>query len=114
MKTKMLTISFVMMFVGISALFAQNLKTEKVKVSGNCEMCKARIEKAAASVDGVSKASWSDETKLLAVTYDPAKTDVKKISAAIAKAGHDTEAVKADNKDYKSLPKCCQYERKKI
>ncbi len=113
MKTKMLTISFVMIFVGISTLFAQSVKTEKFKVSGNCEMCKARIEKAATSVDGVSKANWSDETKILAVTFDPAKTDVKKVNAAVAKAGHDTETVKADDKAYKSLPACCQYERKK-
>jgi copper chaperone CopZ len=76
-------------------------------------MCKTRIEKAAASVDGVSKAEWNDETKLLAVSYDPAKTDVKKVSAAVAKAGHDTEAVKAEEKDYKALPACCQYDRKK-
>ncbi|HJZ40079.1 MAG TPA: hypothetical protein VJ203_06915 [Bacteroidales bacterium] len=33
-------------------------KTETFQVSGNCEMCKVRIEKAA-KVDGVNKAEWS-------------------------------------------------------
>ena len=45
-------------------------KTETFKVSGNCEMCKARIEKAA-KIDGVIKAEWSDETKLLTLVYEP-------------------------------------------
>ena len=113
MKTKMLTLSFVLMVVGLSTMFAQEVKTEKLKVNGNCGMCKTRIEKAAKSVDGVSSANWNDETKILAVTYNSAKTDVKKVNAAIAKAGHDTETAKATDKDYKSLPACCQYERKK-
>ena len=45
-------------------------KTETIKVSGNCESCQARIEKAA-KVDGVSKASWDKTTKLLTLVYDP-------------------------------------------
>ena len=113
MTTKTMSLFAMMMFVGMTTLFAQQVKTDKIKVNGNCGMCKTRIEKAAASVDGVSKAEWNDETKLLAVSYDPAKTDVKKVSAAVAKVGHDTEAVKAEEKDYKALPGCCQYDRKK-
>ena len=39
-------------------------KTETLKVSGNCDLCKARIEKAA-KVDGVSNAEWNAKTKML-------------------------------------------------
>jgi len=83
-------------------------KTETIKVSGNCDMCKARIEKAA-KIDGVSKAEWNKETKLLAVTYDPAKTNTDAIEKKIAAAGHDTEKVKAEAKAYDKLPSCCKY-----
>ena len=70
MKTKVL--SLVVMFVfGTFMVFAAD-KTEKFKVKGNCGMCEKRIEKAALSVDGVSKADWDKETKKLAVVFDDA------------------------------------------
>ncbi len=37
--------------------FAQKTKTESFAVSGNCGMCKAKIEKAAKEA-GASSASW--------------------------------------------------------
>ncbi len=82
--------------------------TETIKVSGNCDMCKARIEKAA-KVDGVSKAEWNKETKLLAVTFDPSKTNSDAIGKKVAAAGHDTEKIKAEAKAYDKLPSCCKY-----
>ena len=83
-------------------------KTETLKVSGNCDMCKARIEKAA-KLDGVSKAEWDTKSKILSVTYDPAKTNIDQVSRKVAAAGHDNEKVKADEKAYSSLPGCCKY-----
>ena len=83
-------------------------KTETLKVSGNCEMCKARIEKAA-KLDGVSKAEWSTKTKMLAVTFDPAKTNMEQVGKKVAAAGHDTEKVKATDAVYDKLPGCCKY-----
>jgi copper chaperone CopZ len=83
-------------------------KTETLKVSGNCGMCKARIEKAA-KIDGVSKAEWDAKTKTLSATFDPAKTSIDAIAKKVAAAGHDNEKFKAEDKIYKSLPGCCQY-----
>jgi copper chaperone CopZ len=83
-------------------------KTETLKVSGNCDQCKARIEKAA-KLDGVSKAEWDAKSKILSVTYDPAKTNIDQVSRKVAAAGHDNEKVKADEKAYSSLPGCCKY-----
>ena len=83
-------------------------KTEMIKVAGNCETCKARIEKAA-KVEGVIKADWSVKTKMLTLVYNPSKVksdDVQKIIAAI---GHDTPKYKADAKVYNALPGCCKY-----
>ena len=83
-------------------------KTETLKVSGNCDMCKSRIEKAA-KLDGVSKAEWDTKSKILSVTYDPAKTNIDQIGKKVAAVGHDNEKAKADDKVYSTLPACCQY-----
>lgn len=111
MKTKILSIIALFMF-GALAVIAVN-KTEKIKVYGNCEMCKARIEKAAKSVDGVSAADWNVETKMLALTFDDAKTDVHKVQQAIANVGHDTDMHKATDEAYNKIAACCKYERPK-
>ena len=83
-------------------------KTEKLKVSGNCEQCKSRIEKAA-KLDGVTKAEWSTESKILSVTFDPSKTNLDQIGKKVAASGHDNEKAKADDKAFNALPGCCKY-----
>lgn len=81
------------------------------KVSGNCDMCKERIETAAKSVAGVSTAQWSTETKILQVYYDASKTNGDAIQKAVASVGHDTEKFKAPTDVYSKLPECCLYTR---
>jgi len=87
-------------------------KTETLKVSGNCDLCKARIEKAS-KLDGVSKAEWDAKSNILAATFDPAKTNMDQISKKIAAVGHDNSKVKANDKAYNALPGCCKYVRMK-
>lgn len=81
------------------------------KVKGNCETCKARIEKAALSVKGVKTAEWDEKTGMLHMNYDPKLTSERMVSKAIAKVGHDTQFDKADTKVYNALPGCCKYKR---
>lgn len=83
-------------------------KTENLKVSGKCNMCKAILEKAA-KIEGVSKAEWEPKTKTLALTYDPSKTTVDQVGKKIAASGYDNEKAKADNKAYNALHSCCKY-----
>lgn len=83
-------------------------KTETIKVSGNCEMCKARIEKAA-KVVGVNKADWNVKTKVLTLVYNPSKVKSEEVQKKIAAAGHDAGKFKADSKAYDALPGCCKY-----
>jgi copper chaperone CopZ len=87
---------------------AQSSKTETFSVQGSCGMCKSRIEKAA-KLDGVSRAEWNRETKVLTVVFDPAKTSVDAIQQKIAAVGHDTEKYKASDDVYNALPGCCKY-----
>ena len=90
---------------------SMGLEHKTIKVSGNCEQCKDRIETAAKSVSGVSSAEWSSETKMLHVQFDTAKTNSDAIQKAIAKVGHDTERFKAPDAVYKELPECCLYRK---
>ena len=87
-------------------------KTETIKVSGNCGMCKDRIE-AAAKVDGVTKADWNKDTKLLTLVYNPAMVKSDDVQKKVAAVGHDTEKFKAQDAVYAKLPGCCKYDRKK-
>ena len=109
MKTKVLTL-VCMFLLGTSMVFAQ-AKTEKFEVKGECGMCKSRIEKAAKSENGVTKADWNQKTKLLEVSFDETKTSVHKVQMAIAKVGHDTPLHKASDEVYNALPGCCKYDR---
>lgn len=81
------------------------------KVSGNCEMCQSRIEKAAKGVKGVISAKWDVEAKVIHLDFDSKATSKSKISKAIANVGHDTELDKAPQAVYDGLPSCCLYAR---
>ncbi|HVI49179.1 MAG TPA: cation transporter [Chitinophaga sp.] len=85
-------------------------KTNTFKVYGSCNMCKKRIETAAAG-EGIAKAEWDLKTNMMTVTYDPAKVTITNIQKRIAAAGHDTESETAPDEVYSKLPGCCLYER---
>lgn len=87
------------------------LVTKKIEVKGNCGMCKSRIEKAALSLEGVSSASWDALTQSLELEFDDSEVSLLEIEKAIAKAGHDSENAKADDKVYDNLHGCCKYDR---
>lgn len=93
------------------AAFAQT-KTDTIKVSGNCSSCEKHIETAAHKA-GAKKANWDKDTKILVVTYDAGKTSNDAIQKSIADAGYDTEKYAGDEKAYKQLDECCQYDNKR-
>jgi periplasmic mercuric ion binding protein len=77
-------------------------------VSGNCDMCKKRIENAV-DVKGVKTAVWDMQTKMLTVKFQPSKIKEEEIKQRVAKAGYDTPGFSADEADYNKLPECCRY-----
>ena len=61
----------------------------KIKIEGMmCGHCQASVTKAISSVNGVSAASVNLAGKEATVTYDPKKTNVDDIKAAIIEAGY--------------------------
>jgi len=86
-----------------------NMESASFKVFGNCEMCKNRIEKAAHSLEGVNKAEWNIETKILNISYDGESVNLNQVHKTIAAIGHDTEQESAPDTVYKDLSACCLY-----
>jgi copper chaperone CopZ len=92
-------------FAGFSTVSAQNKKskakdqTETVKVwaSMTCGSCVAKIEKNIAFEKGVSGLDVDLPTKMVTITYKPAKTSQDKLEKAIQKLGFKTEVI-ADKK----------------
>lgn len=95
--------------LSVLSLRAQS-HTDTIKVWGSCEMCKTKIQSAAMTT-GASAADWNEKTKMLVVSYDLTATSKTDIEKSVARAGYDTEDVKATDEAYNNLEKCCQYER---
>jgi len=109
MKTLLFSLSLIL-FISFSGTAAAQTKSETFVVSGECGMCKKKIETAAKEA-GATYAVWNVESKKLAVKYDSKTTSTAKIQQGIAQVGYDTPAVAATEEAYKSLHECCQYER---
>ena len=80
-------------------------------VWGNCDKCKAAIEKSCA-IDGVAEAVWNEDSKLLKLKFDTSVVKLESILQVVAKAGYDNEKFYADDYAYNKLPDCCQYDRR--
>lgn len=93
-----------------TALSFAQAKTETFKVSGNCGMCKSKIEKAAKEA-GAKEANWDVDSKMLTITYKSSSTNTAKIQQKIAEVGYDNAGAKATDKAYNKLHSCCQYDR---
>lgn len=79
-------------------------------VAGNCDMCKARIEKTAKNA-GAATATWDAATQQLRLTFNPQTTSATALKKSIAAAGHDVDELHANDDAYNALPACCQYTR---
>jgi len=114
-KTKNITLLFTaLVSMNISSCISQikNLKTETVKIYGNCEMCETTIE-TAGNVKKTAKVDWNKDTKMASITYDSVKTNQNEILKRIALVGYDSDSFLAPDNAYAKLPNCCRYERVK-
>ena len=78
------------------------------KTSAVCDMCKARLEKSLAYEKGVQAAHLDVPSKVLTVTYNPAKTTPAALRTAVQKTGYDADQATADARAYDRLPECCK------
>lgn len=94
----------------LSSTLSAQVKTETFKVSGNCGMCKTKIEKAAKDA-GAKDATWDAEKQTVTVSYKSSTTNAAKIQQKIADVGYDNAGFKATTEAYNKLHGCCKYER---
>lgn len=106
---KKLIIAVFVLFL-ISPVLTQDKPTiieTEIKVLGNCNMCKKRIEKAV-EIKEVKYKKWNKSTKMLKLAFESTIT-LDSLQKRIAAVGHDNDKFKADNEVYKNLPECCLY-----
>ena len=97
-------------FIAFASMSFAQTKTETFKVSGNCGMCKSKIEKAAKTA-GASYASWDVEKKEITIKYNSSSTNTAKVQKEIAGVGYDNVGAKATDEAYNKLHGCCKYDR---
>ena len=105
-----MTIAIIALLLSMATVDAAT-KNLKFWVRGECGTCKSRIEKTVNALPGTSGVQWDQKTKMLSVTIDDVKTNQASIEKAVAKAGHATKTVKADQKAYDALPACCKIKK---
>lgn len=88
----------------------KNIKTDNIKVYGNCSMCASNIEKAG-NQKKIAQVQWNEDTQIAKLTYDSTKTNREEILKRIALAGYDNDEYLAPDNAYAALDDCCQYER---
>jgi len=109
-NTPLLFTALLTMIVSSCASQIKNIKTETVKIYGNCEMCETTIEKAG-NLKKTAKVDWNKDTKMASLIYDSIKTNQNEILKRIALAGYDSDSFLAPDNVYAKLPNCCRYER---
>ncbi len=93
---------------GLSAAEKQKSQVVNIQTSAICGSCKARVEKALKSTDGVEEAMLNLNSKKVKVKFDPAKTNADKLREVIAGVGYDADNVKKKEDAFSKLPMCCQ------
>ena len=95
-----------MMLTALVAM-AKDIKTVVVTTlpQMHCESCENKIKKNLRFEKGVVKIETSVEAQTVTVTYNPAKTNVENIQAAMKKIGYDTKIVSDHPKEEKQKKK---------
>lgn len=122
MKKTILILTMIISALQCAVVYGQNTQTEikknqivtdTIKVYGNCDICKKRIEGELIGAKGIHSANWNVEIKILAVSYDESQVSLDDIHQKVADVGHDTDKARAKDEVYNNLMGCCQYERPK-
>lgn len=80
-----------------------------LKVAGNCNRCKYRIESKLRLIEGIYSAKWDLASQILKVQYDHQSISVHAIKMIVLNLGHDIDGVSAPDAAYEKLPISCRY-----
>lgn len=101
-----------LMLMPAFAVQAQSKKTETIDIrtSAVCDMCVVTIEGELIYEKGVKKVKLDLASNVIAVEYDPRKTDPDALRKAVTELGYYADDLPGDPKAFAALPDCCQKE----
>ena len=105
---KIFIILLLVPFFSVSQSKSKTVK-EDFLVSGNCNMCKNRIETATLKLNGVKYVNWNSKTSNFSIIYNSKKVTIDEIRSKIAEVGHDNGKYISTLETYDGLPDCCRY-----
>lgn len=100
MKTKRWMATCVVALLSVAAVLAKDIRVVVFKVSQmHCEKCEKKVKENMRFEKGLKDIATEVKTKLVTITYDAEKTNVKNLQAGFNKFNYEAEFVKETKKD---------------
>ena len=100
MKTKRWMATCVVALLSVAAVLAKDIRVVVFKVSQMlCEKCEKKVKDNMRFEKGLKDIATEVKTKLVTITYDAEKTNVKNLQAGFNKFNYEAEFVKETKKD---------------
>ena len=100
MRTKRWMATCVVALLSVTAVLAKDIRVVVFKVSQmHCEKCEKKVKDNMRFEKGLKDIATEVKTKLVTITYDAEKTNVKKLQAGFNKISYEAEFVKETKKD---------------
>ena len=106
MRTKRWMATCVVALLSVTAVVAKDIRVVVFKVSQmHCEKCEKKVRDNMRFEKGLKDISTEVKTKMVTITYDAEKTNVKKLQAGFNKFKYEAEFVKETKKDNQKADK---------
>ena len=100
MRTKRWMATCVVALLSVTAVLAKDIRVVVFKVSQmHCEKCEKKVKDNMRFEKGLKDISTEVKTKMVTITYDAEKTNVKKLQSGFNKFSYEAEFVKETKKD---------------
>ena len=100
MKTKRWMATCVVALLSVAAVLAKDIRVVVFKVSQmQCEKCEKKVKDNMRFEKGLKDIATEVKTKMVTITYDAEKTNVKNLQAGFNKFNYEAEFVKETKKD---------------
>ncbi|SHE87653.1 Copper chaperone CopZ [Bacteroides faecichinchillae] len=93
-------------FLGVTVVMAKDIRIAVFKVSQmHCENCERKVRNNIRFEKGVKELTTELKTKMVTITYDAEKTNVKNLQAGFKKFEYEAQFVKETKKEDKKADK---------
>ncbi len=100
MKTRRWIATCVVALLSVAAVLAKDIRVVVFKVSQmHCEKCEKKVKDNMRFEKGLKDIATEVKTKMVTITYDAEKTNVKNLQAGFNKFNYEAEFVKETKKD---------------